>query len=93
MHPRIIMLALAGVVTDLLCFLGAAAILLTNNAWLTEIGPARFWFVVLLVGIGLVPIMYAFERDAVARTLGNSPETITGNVPAWAGVDRSMRTA
>ena len=93
MHPRIVMLAIAGVVFDLLCFVGVAAFLLTNNIWLTEVGPARFWFVVLLVAIGLVPTMYAFERDAVARKLGDAPEAVGGNLPAWAGIDRSMRTA
>ena len=93
MHPRIVMLAVAGVATDLLCFVAAAALLLTNNVWLTEIGPARFWFVVMLVGIGLVPMMYGFERDAVARKLGNTPEKVSGNLPAWAGIDRSVRTA
>ena len=93
MHPRIIMLAVTGVAADLLCFVGAAALLLTNNAWLTEVGPARFWLVVMLVGIGLVPIMYAFERDAVARRLAQTPEKISSNLPAWAGMDRSIRTA
>ena len=93
MHPRIVMLAVTGVAIDLLCFVGAAALLLTNNMWLTEVGPTRFWFVVLLVGIGLVPIMYAFERDSVARKLGRTPETVGGNLPAWAGVDRSVRPA
>ena len=93
MHPRIVMLAVTGVATDLLCFAAAAALLLTNNMWLDEVGSARFWFIVLLVGIGLVPIMYAFERDSVARKLGRTPETVGGNLPAWAGVDRSVRTA
>ena len=93
MHPRIIMLAVTGVAADLLCFVGAAAFLLTNNAWLAEVGPARFWFVVMLLGIGLVPIMYAFERDAVARRLAETPGKIGSNLPAWAGMDRTVRTA
>ena len=93
MHPRIVTLAVTGVAADLLCFVAAAAILLTNNMWLTEIGPARFWFVVMLVGIGLVPMMYAFERDAVARKLDNTPEKLSGDLPPWAGMDRSVRTA
>ena len=93
MHPRIILLSLTGVVFDLLCFAGAAAVLLTSNAWLTEVGPARFWLVVTIVGIGLVPIMYAFERDAVTRKLNGKLEAVGGNLPAWAGVDRSLRTA
>ena len=93
MHPRIVMLAVTGVATDLLCFAAAAAFLLTNNIWLTEVGPARFWLVVMLVGIGLVPIMYGIERDAVARKLAKTPEKISGNLPAWAGIDRSIRTA
>lgn len=93
MHPRIVMLAITGVAIDLLCFAAAAAFLLTNNIWLTEVGPSRFWFVVLLVAIGLVPIMYAFERESVARKFGNTPEKVTSNLPVWTGVDRSVRAA
>lgn len=93
MHPRIVMMAMVNVGTDLLCLLAAAAVLLTNNIWLDEVGPARFWFVVMLIAIGLVPVMYAFERDSVARRIGAQAEKIaaTPTLPAWAGVDRTVR--
>ena len=93
MHPRIVMLAVAGVVTDLLCLAAVAAVLLTNNIWLGEVGVARFSFVIFLIGIGLVPLMYVRERAAVAKRIGDSPENLGGNVTAWAGVERSYRTA
>lgn len=93
MHPRIVMLALASVVTDLLCLAGAAAVLLTNNTWLGDVGPARFWFVVMLVGIGLVPLMYLREREAMAQRLADAPERQQRNTAAWAGVERSYHTA
>lgn len=93
MHPRIVFTALAGVAFDLLCLFGAAAVLLTNNLWLIEIGPTRFFYVVALLGFGMVPVMYALELQAASRRLGDWPERVRGTLPAWAGVDRSVRTA
>ena len=93
MHPRIILLAISGVVADLLCLVAAAIVLLTNNPWLDDLGPTRFWFAVLVVAAGLVPIMYCVERETVARDLGNRLERVDGNVRAWSGVERSAHTA
>ena len=89
MHPRVVMLALAGVATDLLCLGAVAVLMLPNNRWLDSVGVARFWFVVMLVGIGLVPMMYARERQEMARSLDSMPERVTTSLPAWAGVERS----
>ncbi len=41
----------------------------------------------------LVEIMPQRMRVDVLRKLGNMPEKVAGNLPAWAGVDRSIRTA
>lgn len=92
MHPRVVLCSVAGVLTDLLCLLGVAAVLLTNNHWIFQIGAARFWFVVLLVAIGVVPMMYARERMAYARQYGTKVERKPKGLPAWAGVDRSEHT-
>jgi hypothetical protein len=91
MHPRIVFAALAGVAFDLLCLFGAAAVLLTNNIWLDEVGATRFLYVVLLVGFALVPLMYALEVQGAARRIGERPERVGASLPAWAGVDRTVR--
>ncbi len=93
MHPRIVFTAVAGIAFDLLCLFGAAAVLLTNNLWLVEVGPTRFFYVVALIGFGMVPVMYAVELQATARRIGAQPERVRATLPAWAGVDRSVRTA
>lgn len=91
MHPRIVMLAVVNIGFDLLCLAAAGILLLSHNLWLEEIGPARFWFVVTLAGFTLVPVMYAFEREAVAQRIGRQPEKLRATLPAWAGVDRTVR--
>ncbi len=93
MHPRIVFTAIAGVAFDLLCLFGAAAVLLTNNVWLLEVGATRFFYVVALLGFGMVPVMYALELQSAARRIGDHPERVRSTLPAWAGVDRSIRTA
>jgi len=93
MHPRIVFTAVAGVAFDLLCLFGAAAVLLTNNVWLVEVGPTRFFYVVALLDFGMMPVMYALELQAAAARIGDRPERVRGTLPAWAGVDRSVRTA
>ena len=92
MHPRITMLALTGVILDLLCVAAVGAVLLLENPWLEEIGMARFWLVVTLTAGGLVPIMYGVERAGVARRLGDNPERMAAAGPAWAA-GRSARGA
>jgi len=93
MHPRIVMLAITGIITDLLCIAAAATLLLSNNPWLNEVGVARFGFVALLVGIGLVPMMYLVEREATARRLGTAQERVSRASPIWSASGRSVRTA
>jgi hypothetical protein len=41
----------------------------------------------------MVPVMYALELQAAARRIGDRPERVRSTLPAWAGVDRSVRTA
>lgn len=91
MHPRIIMLALVNIGFDLLCLAAAGVVLLGENLWLQEVGPARFWFVVTLGGFTLVPVMYAFERESVARRIGRRPERVGATLPAWSGTERTVR--
>jgi hypothetical protein len=91
MHPRIVMLALANILFDLLVLAAIGAMLLSNNVWLDWIGIARFALVAGVVAIGLVPMMYAAELNAVARSLANAPERVAGSLPAWAGTERSVR--
>jgi hypothetical protein len=93
MHPRIVMLALTGVALDLLSLAAVGVVLLLNNPWFDEIGPARFWFVVALAGGSLVPIMYGVERDGVAKRVGDRPERRAKSLPAWSGETRSERVA
>ena len=91
MHPRIVLLAMVNIVFDLLCLAAVGVVLLTQNLWLQEVGEARFWFVVTLGAFTLVPVMYAFERDSVARRIGANPEKMGATLPAWSGVDRTVR--
>lgn len=91
MEPRIVIAALAGVFFDLLALGGVAAVLLTNNLWLVDVGPTRFFYVACLVGFGLLPVMYHMELQAAARRFGERPVRIRPNLPAWAGVDRTVR--
>jgi hypothetical protein len=91
MHPRIILLAMVNIVFDLLCLAAAGVFLLSENLWLQEIGPARFWLVVTLGAFTLVPVMYAFEREGVARRIGDRPERSAPSLPAWAGTERTVR--
>jgi hypothetical protein len=91
MHPRIIFFAATNIVFDLLCLAAAGVVLLSQNLWLQEVGEARFWLVATLCGFTLVPVMYAFERDAVARRIGANPEKLGATLPAWSGVDRTVR--
>jgi hypothetical protein len=91
MHPRIIFLAAINIVFDLLCIAAAGVVLLTQNLWLQEVGEARFWLIATLCGFTLVPVMYAFERQAVAHRIGANPEKIGATLPAWSGVDRTVR--
>jgi hypothetical protein len=55
------------------------------------VGEARFWLIATLCGFTLVPVMYAFERQAVARRIGTNPEKVGATLPAWSGVDRTVR--
>ena len=92
MEPRIVFAALAGVFFDLLCLGGVAAVLLTNNLWLIDVGPTRFFYVACLVGFGMVPVMYHLELHAAARRFGQRPAArVRPSLPAWAGVDRTVR--
>jgi len=91
MQPRIILLATANVCFDLLVIAAASALLLGSSAWLAEVGVARFCLVAAVIAIGLVPMMYAAERAAVARAMADAPDKVTGNLPAWAGMERTVR--
>lgn len=91
MHPRIVLLAMVNIGFDLLCLAAAGVLLLSENLWVQEVGPARLWFVISLGAITLVPVMYAFEREAVARRIGRQPEKIAATLPAWAGTERTVR--
>lgn len=74
MHPRIVVFALVGLTTDLLCLVAAAAMMLTNNLWLQQVGPARFGLVTFVVSIALVPILYTRERLLVADLVERLPK-------------------
>ena len=91
MHPRIVLLAMVNIGFDLLCLAAAGVVLLSENLWLQDVGPARVWFVVTLGAFTLVPVMYAFEREAVARRIGHQPEKMGASLPAWAGTERTVR--
>jgi hypothetical protein len=91
MHPRIIFFAAINIVFDLLCIAAAGVVLLTQNLWLQEVGEARFGFIATLCAFTLVPVMYAFERDGMARRIGANPEKVGATLPAWSGVDRTVR--
>ncbi len=90
MESRKNLVAICGVVTDLLCLLAAAAILLTHNEWLMQVGAARFWFVVLVGGLGVVPMMLSVERAAAAHVVVASRKPKPSGPAAWAGADRSL---
>lgn len=90
MHPRVAMLAVTAVTIDLLCLLGAAAVLLTYNPWVMEVGASRFWFIALALAIGLVPMMYLLERVAMMRALEGQLAVRPTGLRAWAGVERSV---
>ena len=91
MHPRIVLLAAVNIAFDLLCLAAAGVVLLTQNLWLQEVGEARFWLIATLYGFTLIPVMFAFERQAVAHRIGANPEKIGATLPAWSGVDRTVR--
>jgi len=91
MEPRIVIAALVGVLFDLLALGGVAAVFLTNNLWLLDVGPTRFFYVACLVGFGLVPVMYHLELQAAARRFAKQPQRIRPSLPAWAGMDRTVR--
>ena len=91
MHPRIVLLAMVNIGFDLLCLAAAGIVLLGENPWLQQVGPARLWFVVSLGAFTLVPVMYAFEREGIARRIGANPEKVTASLPAWAGTERTVR--
>ena len=93
MHPRIVMLAMASIITDLVCIAAVAFLLLSNNPWIGEVGAARFLFVVVLVGIGLVPMMYLIEREATSVRLGRTPEPASRAKPGWNVARRSAHAA
>lgn len=74
MHPRIVVFAIVGVMTDLMCLLGAGAMMLTNNLWLQQVGPARFGLVTFVAAIAVVPILYGRERLLVAELVERLPK-------------------
>ena len=93
MDPRIVFTAVLGIGFDLLCLAAAGIVLLVGNPWLDAVGPARLLFVAMLVGIVLVPLMYAVECQAAARRCTARPERVAAGSPAWSGGERSVHAA
>lgn len=92
-HPRIVVFAAVGVVTDLLCLAAAGVMFLSNNLWLHDIGPARFGLVTFVVGVGLVPILYGRERLIVAQLVEQLPKRKPRPVPTYEQIDGSVHVA
>lgn len=91
MHPHLVVYAIIGVSIDLLCLGGVAILLLVNNPWLIEVGYSRFWFVVFIVALGVVPMMYMREKVNNNHQYPKWPFSKPRARQGWADMDRAER--